>query len=119
MGIGYKKLKRNVASFYSQPEEQDEMDKYSQKSIGGSSLFDETEGSEQINQGGMRNFQRTAIGEKKLKRLEIVKSTSLYTKNSITSTGQATSDQDIKPIGNRTPMIINKDKLNESMDRRI
>jgi hypothetical protein len=64
------------------------------KSIGGSSLFDETEGSEQIKQEGVNsfNFKRTAIGEKKLKKLVVVKSTSLYTKQSGNSTGQVTSE---------------------------
>jgi len=44
IGIGYKKLTRNVASFHQKAamlEDQEEMD--SLKSIGGSSIFDETE----------------------------------------------------------------------------
>jgi hypothetical protein len=45
-GIGIKKLKRQTASFYSKPELEDLEEMDSLKSEEGSSLFDETEGSE-------------------------------------------------------------------------
>jgi len=68
----------------------------------------------------MRSIQRTVIGEKKLKRLG-VKGASLKTGGSVASNLGSAADAGFGALqkGPRTPMIINKDKLNESMDRRM
>jgi hypothetical protein len=92
IGVGEKKLRRHAASFYIEPEEKEEMD--SLKSIGGSSLFDDSESDATKGDGDKRSIQRTAIGNRKLKRLEAIKSTSTYTKKSIESTGNRDSIAD-------------------------